>query len=645
MFLRRLGRPGIFLQLLVPSILAVIVCTSLVQAWTLRVSAQAMDDVEQHNLTTSMALLHAYLDPLGTEWSRVDGQLRLGTTAVADRMDLVDRAAAAAGGLVTLINGDERVATTLRRPDGTRAVGTRITDPAVRDAVLSGGRSYHGRSDILGQGFLINYEAIRDGSGNLIGALFVGIPSAQLDALQAEMVWHGILAAVLVTPVIAAVLAVLLVRTLRPLTGLAAATRRIAAGDLSSDIPSLERQDQLGAMAASLRVFKESAQDKLRLEASSAEERRRSELERAGHEAARAAAAEEQGAVVSTVAAGLERVAAGDLTVRLDRPFAAEYEALRGNFNTALSELQDAMHAISVNAHGLRTGSQELSHASDDLSLRTEQQAASLEQTAAALDEITATVRRTAEGARQAQDAVGRTKADAERSEEVVRQAMTAMSGIEQSSEQIGQIIGVVTEIAFQTNLLALNAGVEAARAGDAGRGFAVVATEVRALAQRSSDAAREIKALIHTSTQQVGSGVKLVGETGQALARMVTEVASAATVVSEIAAAAGEQATGLAEVNTAVNAMDQIVQKNAAMVEESTAACHTLLQEAEEMARLTGRFQTGEDAPDNAVAAPRRPAAPAAAPVGKTALRVVSRAGGAACKPVPVADDGWQEF
>ena len=645
--LRRFHRPGIFVLLLLPSIVAVILCIGLVQAWTLRASAQAMDDVEQHNLATSMALLHAYLDPLGTAWSRADGQLRLGTTAVADRMDIVDRAAAAAaaGGTATLFNGDERVATTLRRPDGTRAVGTRLTNPAVKNAVLSVGRTYQGRSDILGREYLTMYEPIRDGDGKLIGALFIGIPSAQLDARQAELVWDAVLVGALLTLLIAVVLAMLLVRTLRPLNGLAAATRRIAAGNLSSDIPSLDRQDQLGAMAASLRVFKDSAQDKLRLEASSEEERRRSELERVEHEAARAAVAEQQGIVVSTVAAGLERVAAGDLTVRLDQPFAAEYEALRGNFNTALSELQGAMHAIAANAHGLRTGSQELSHASDDLSLRTEQQAASLEQTAAALDEITATVRRTAEGARQAQDAVGRTKGDAERSEEVVRQAMAAMSGIEQSSEQIGQIIGVVTEIAFQTNLLALNAGVEAARAGDAGRGFAVVATEVRALAQRSSDAAREIKALIHTSTQQVGSGVKLVSETGQALARMVTEVAEAATVVSEIAAAAGEQATGLAEVNTAVNAMDQIVQKNAAMVEQSTAACHTLLQETEEMARLTSRFQTGEDAPDNAVAAPRRPAPPAAAPAAKTAGRVFSRVGGTARKPVLVANDGWQEF
>jgi methyl-accepting chemotaxis protein len=646
MFLRRLGRPGLFLQLLIPSLVAVVLCAGLVEAWTLRAGAQAMDEGALQNLKASMALLRAYLDPLGTEWSRVDGQLRLGTTAVADRMDIVDRAAAAAGGVATLFNGDERVATTVRRPDGTRAVGTRLTDPIVRDAVLSVGRPYQGRTSILGQEYVTIYEPIRDGNGNLIGVLFMGLPTAPLEAWKAEVGWHAVLAGALVTVVFAVLNGVLLVRTLRPLNGLAAATRRIAAGDLSSDIPSLGRHDQLGALAASLRVFKDAAQDKLRLEASSEEVRRQSELARMEHAAARAAAAEEQGTVVSAVAAGLERVAAGDLTVRLDQPFAAEYEALRGNFNTALSELQDAMRAIVANAHGVRTGTEEISQASDDLSRRTEQQAASLEQTAAALDEITATVRRTAEGARQAQDAVGRTKADAERSGEVVRQAMAAMSGIEQSSDQIGQIIGVVNEIAFQTNLLALNAGVEAARAGDAGRGFAVVASEVRALAQRSADAAREIKALIHTSTQQVGSGVKLVGETGETLARIVTEVAEAAVVVAEIAAAAGEQATGLLEVNTAVNQMDQVTQENAAMVEQSTAACRSLVHETEEMARLTGRFQVGEDMPASTVTALRRSSPRAAAvPAAKPVLRVVGRAGRAAGKLAPVTDGGWQEF
>ena len=382
------------------------------------------------------------------------------------------------------------------------------------------------------------------------------------------------------------------------------------------------------------------------LELTAERQRQAADAERSAREAERTAAAAHQAQAMEELAAGLGRVASGDLTTRLDRPFASGYEALRADFNRALEELQRALRAIAGNARGIRSGTEEISHASEDLSRRTEQQAASLEQTAAALDEITATVRRTAEGARQAQDVVGRTKADAERSGEVVRQAMAAMGEIEQSSGQIGQIIGVIDEIAFQTNLLALNAGVEAARAGDAGRGFAVVASEVRALAQRSAGAAREIKVLIASSAQQVGAGVRLVGETGQALARMVTEVADAAAAVSGIAAAAGEQATGLAEVNTAVNAMDQVTQQNAAMVEQSTAACRSLVQETEEMARLTGRFQVGEDAPASTITALRRPPPRAAAvPAAKPALRVVGRAGRAAGKPVPVADDGWQEF
>jgi methyl-accepting chemotaxis protein len=273
------------------------------------------------------------------------------------------------------------------------------------------------------------------------------------------------------------------------------------------------------------------------------------------------------------------------------------------------------MRSIVTNTSGLRTGTEEITQASDDLSRRTEQQAASLEETAAALDEITATVRKTAEGAKQARDVVSQTRSDAEQSGEVVRHAVAAMSSIEQSSQQISQIIGVIDEIAFQTNLLALNAGVEAARAGDAGRGFAVVASEVRALAQRSAEAAKEIKTLISTSAKQVGAGVKLVGETGESLGRIVIQVAEITTVVTEIAASAQEQATGLHEVNTAINQMDQVTQQNAAMVEQSTAASHALAQETSELVRLTERFQIGDTADDmlstTNVQRLRRPAVP----------------------------------
>ena len=234
---------------------------------------------------------------------------------------------------------------------------------------------------------------------------------------------------------------------------------------------------------------------------------------------------------------------------------------------------------------------------------------------------------------------------DAEQSGGVVKNAVEAMTAIEKSSKQISQIIGVIDEIAFQTNLLALNAGVEAARAGDAGRGFAVVASEVRALAQRSAEAAKEIKGLISTSTTQVDQGVDLVMDAGKALARIVTQVAEINTIVSTIAASAQEQATALHQVNTAINQMDQVTQQNAAMVEETTAAAHALTGETEELGRSVGRFNTGSG-PAHSTHAPRRKGAKPSAPATRTALKVMptSRSSSAALKPAASADT-WDEF
>ena len=245
-------------------------------------------------------------------------------------------------------------------------------------------------------------------------------------------------------------------------------------------------------------------------------------------------------------------------------------------------------------------------------------------------------MRKTAAGATHAREVVSTARSDAEKGSEVVRQAINAMSGIEKSSQQIGQIIGVIDEIAFQTNLLALNAGVEAARAGDAGRGFAVVASEVRALAQRSAEAAKEIKALISTSTGQVEEGVDLVAETGKALERIFAQVAEIDKIVTEIARSAQDQATGLQEVNTAVSQMDQVTQQNAAMVEESTAASQTLSQETEELTRIIGRFKVG--------AAEMEAAAPG--PRGKTVARSTARAGSQRGNAaVKMQEDEWEEF
>jgi methyl-accepting chemotaxis protein len=310
--------------------------------------------------------------------------------------------------------------------------------------------------------------------------------------------------------------------------------------------------------------------------------------------------------VVGSIGVGLSRLAAGDLAFRLADDLPPAYRQLLDDFNGAADTLREAMEVIADNTGGMMSGAGEISRAADDLSRRTEQQAATLEETAAALDEITATVSRTAERAGEASRVVVGARTEAEAGGEVVQTAVAAMNAIEKSAQEIGQIIGVIDEIAFQTNLLALNAGVEAARAGEAGRGFAVVASEVRALAQRSADAAKEIKALISNSTEQVKDGVDLVGRTGEALRRIVGQVAEISDVVAEIAASANEQATGLAQVNTAVNQMDQVTQQNAAMVEQSTAASHALAQEAQQLAGLVSRFQLGAG---RAEAPPARPA------------------------------------
>lgn len=440
---------------------------------------------------------------------------------------------------------------------------------------------------------------------------------------------------------VAALMGWLLARAIAtPVGAMTAAMNKLAGGDNTVTIPAVGRKDELGQMAGAVQSFKDAAIAKIRLEEEAAETRRLAEIERARNESAAKAAAQEQATVVQSLASGLERLSAGDLVCRLSQPFAPDYEQLRHDFNTAMDKLQEAMTGVSVSTGAIRSGAGEIATASDDLSKRTEQQAASLEETAAALDEITATVRKTAEGATHAREVVGAAKTDAERSGKVVRDAVTAMSGIEESSHQIGQIIGVIDEIAFQTNLLALNAGVEAARAGDAGKGFAVVAQEVRALAQRSAEAAKEIKSLIAASGAQVEAGVKLVGETGVALERILSQVAEINGIVADIAASAQEQATGLHQVNTAVNQMDQVTQQNAAMVEEATAASHGLSREADELANRVGRFQIGAAGANAMGDAHARPSK-ASAPV--RSLKVTGRGGAA---PKYAADaDGWSEF
>jgi len=377
-----------------------------------------------------------------------------------------------------------------------------------------------------------------------------------------------------------------------PVVAMTRSMTRLAQGQMDVAIPAVGRKDEIGQMADAVLTFREQARENSRLESEAAASRAQAEAERQQHESETAEMARLDAVAIGAVAEGLAAMAGGNLSDRITVDVHDKALPLKTDFNAAAEKLEAAVAIIVDRASAIGAAAQQISEASDDLSRRTEQQAASLEETAAAVEQITSTVARSAEGALEAGNMVRSSQNYALEGKTVVNRAVSAMGQIEESSNQIGAIIGVIDEIAFQTNLLALNAGVEAARAGDAGRGFAVVASEVRALAQRSAEAAKEIKTLIHASSQQVGQGVDLVNQTGRALERIAEEVTQLTAIAIEIEASSREQATGLAEVNVAVSQMDQVTQQNAAMVEEATAASRSLAQDASDLDRLMGQFK-----------------------------------------------------
>ena len=386
----------------------------------------------------------------------------------------------------------------------------------------------------------------------------------------------------------------------RPIKTITNAMIRLAGGDADTAIPYADRTDEIGSMAGTVEVFRQTALAKVRADKDIEDSRALAETDRQRREGTERARAAAMAQATNGLAGNLKKLAAGDLTVRIHEPFEADFEGLRSDFNSAVDQLRQTLSKVAGSTVGLDSGSSEIAHSANDLAKRTEQQAAALEETAAALDEITANLASSSKRAEEARKVAVQADASATTSGEIVAQTVDAMSRIEQSSNQISSIIGVIDEIAFQTNLLALNAGVEAARAGEAGKGFAVVAQEVRELAQRSAQAAKEIKALIQTSSNEVSTGVDLVSKTGGALKQIGELVVAMSQHIDAIAASSREQSTGLAEINKAVNNLDHTTQQNAAMVEEASAASASLANESATLRNLVSQFrvENGSDSP-----------------------------------------------
>jgi methyl-accepting chemotaxis protein len=401
----------------------------------------------------------------------------------------------------------------------------------------------------------------------------------------------------------------------KPLTRLGGRMNTLAEGKYDIEVEGTERKDEIGKMAKTVLVFRDAGKEKVQLEAQAAEQRKeaeeqrqKAEEERKRNAEAQAIAAEEQARAVKALAQGLGKMSEGDLTVRLDAGFTEAYRQIRDDFNLTIERLRETIESIVGSTREVTNASAEISTSTTDLSQRTEEQAASLEQTSASMEEIAATVRKNAENAQAANQSTGKAQEVADRGGEVVAKAVEAMAQIEASSGKIADIIGVIDEIARQTNLLALNAAVEAARAGDAGRGFAVVASEVRTLAQRSSQAAKDIKDLITSSSGKVTEGVELVNRAGASLKEIVDAIKGVAGLVADIAGASNEQASGVAEINKALAQMDEATQQNSALVEENAATAKALEQQARAMDDRVAFFQLGQPA---AAAKPHRAEAP----------------------------------
>ncbi|MGO7832185.1 methyl-accepting chemotaxis protein [Rhizobium johnstonii] len=560
---------------------------------------------DARDATRAMAVLYGAADQ-AAKIELKDNQLSTVTEdaipALADH-SLVDRTAQSIAGVATIFQkqGSDyvRISTNVKKENGDRAVGTKLVAEHPAQPVLARGEAYYGPAELFGRKFMTGYFPIKNASNANVGILFIGIPMELYyqRMYELQMLVLGVGAIVML---IVGVLAFYAIRlSVKPLQALTTSVHSISAGDLEGAIPCVEKRNEFGDIGRALALFRDSARARRDLETQAAEQRELSDAERARNDADKRSLDGQIDFAVNQLAAGLGRLSQGDVSQTIGTPFVGRLEQLRVDFNASLLRLQDTLSGIRDSAATIQRNSGAVSASAGELSKRTEAQAANLEETAAAVEEITVTVRSSAERAREANNVVAATKKTADNSGAVVGDAVAAMDRIEQASQRIEQIIEVIDDIAFQTNLLALNAGIEAARAGEAGKGFAVVAQEVRELAQRSADAAREIKSLIETSSREVTAGSELVQKTGSVLASISQEIIAISGHVETIATASRDQSAALQEVNGSVNSMDQMTQKNAAMVAETTQASRLLAGEADTLMALIERFRiVAESAP-----------------------------------------------
>jgi methyl-accepting chemotaxis protein len=521
-------------------------------------------------LKQNVAAAEMILNPNREAYSVDGGKLYAGRRVLNSDEAGVDAVASAFGGVATVFLGDKRIATNIKDADGHRVVGTSLAAGPVYDTVLRDGRDYLGSATILGKDYVAAYKPIKDAGGNTIGILFVGFErSAFNQEFTTALLLAGLAALVLIVAC-GGTGAYIFLKLFAPFGPLSRAMEDAMAGRFAEAVPFQDRSDEFGDLARVIEKFDASVRER--------------ELQRAGIDK-----------IVSCFGGALEALARHDLTYRLNRDVPAEYKLLQSNFNTALAQLETSMKDIEAGASDIATSASEIHGAAKDMASRTEHEASALEETSAAVNQLMSAVDKSEAGAKEANDAAAEAQNKAVEGCDVAKRAVDAIRAIAQSSSQITQIIGVINEIAFQTNLLALNAGVEAARAGDAGRGFAVVASEVRLLAQRSGEAAKEIREIISTSEKQVESGVRLVEDSGVAFDKIVHEIATIYTLVSTIADSQHQQASALREIETAVHELDHTTQQNAAMAEESCAACDEMSDHARDLTGRVGQFRISQ--------------------------------------------------